>query len=226
VYVLEDASGGDCYDCEGATASSEGCAEVNLEVRFRVPADAPNIYLYPEEPSAVKVRLPRPERITASDPPYPDHGWEVLAFPDGQLATIDGPRDYLFYEVQVPASDFQRRQGWCVEGHLAQASIETAMEHMGFLDHEIADFSEFWDASFPIAPWITVYPQRDDELTWLRIRPEPDHLLRAWFVIDAGCHPTEPALLEPMDRSGYHAAEWGLAALPPLKGADQFVQVW
>ncbi len=225
VYVIEDAPGGDCYDCEGVTATADGCAEVTLQVRFVVPVDAPNLYLYPTEPSMVKVRLPRVERITASDPVYTEQGWEVLAMPDGELITEEGPRDYLFYEIDLPADDFQRKEGWCVEGHLAQASIETAMEELGFLPNEIDDFAEFWDAQFPTAETITVYPQIE-QVSWLRVRPAPEHLLRAWFILDSGCHPVDPPLLEPVERSGYHAAEWGLAVLPPLQGAEPFVRVW
>jgi len=216
---------GSCEGCEPVRVEEDGCEYITLLLGNWSSVDAPNIYLYPEAPTATRVRLPRVGDLTATDPEYPRGGWDVLAFPDGRLDTVEGERDYLFYEMRMPASEFQRDEGWCVEGHLAQASIEIAMEEMGFLDNEIADFAEFWDVEFPWAPMLTVYPQIET-LPWLGINPAPDHLLRAWFVVRRGCHEAESLVLPVVPRTGYHAAEWGVAVLPPLEGADVLVMGW
>ncbi len=165
----------------------------------------------------MRVKLFDPERLLAADPPYPPGGWELLAHPDGRLATAEGPRDKLFYELALDPTAFQYAQGWCTTGAQAQASIEAAMLDLGFLPHEIADFATFWDPSFPDASTLTVYPQLRS-LYALPIEPAPDRLLRTLFVLERGCREVQAPDLEPMARTGYHAAEWGVVI---LRGLDQ-----
>jgi hypothetical protein len=211
-----------CDDCEGVTVEEgAACSEVTLVLRNPPAVDAPNVYLYPEEPTLVSVRLRgRAKDISASDPPYGD-GWEVMAHPDGLLETPWGERDYLFYELGR-YDRFQRDEGWCVDGGLAVDDMAAVLEAMGFLPGEVDDFVEFWDLAWTVRRPVTVYPQLWD-LPQLRISPAPDHLARVWFAVEAGC---QPGLDEPVfpvtERVGYHAAEWGLAVLPPLPGANVF----
>ena len=140
----------------------------------------------------------------------------MAAWPDGRLDTAVGQRDYLFYEMNYELARFQSERGWCVQGALAQQSIEDAMADLGFLSNEIEDFSTAWDGEFPEAPWMTVYPQFDG-LASLVIDPAPDSLLRAWFVVTEGCRSVEPAEFPQVERFGYHAAEWGVAFARPLE---------
>ncbi len=212
-----------CDDCEGVTVEEGAeCAEVTLVLRNPPAVDAPNVYLYPEDPTlvSVKLRAGRARDISASDPPYSD-GWDVMAHPDGLLDTAWGERDYLFYELGR-YNDFQREEGWCVDGRLAVDDMAAVLEEMGFLPNEVDDFVEFWDLAWTVRRPVTVYPQIDN-LPALRIAPAPDHLARVWFVVEKGC---APDLVEPLfpvtERVGYHAAEWGLAVLPPLPGANVF----
>jgi hypothetical protein len=201
----------------------DGCTEVVLEVGAWANDDAPNVYLYPEEPTMVRVSVESPRSITQSDPPY-DQGWEVLAEPDGRLTGPFGERDFLFYELISPLSRLQRTEGFCVEGPLALVSMEALMEEAGFLPDEIADFSAFWDAEFQSASVLTIYPQVD--LPGLRIRPRPDHLLRLWFAVRQGCQVVDEPEIPRVERTGFHAAEWGVVVLPPLDGADVVVMGW
>lgn len=213
-YGVEGGWGG-CSGCVGVTVVEGACADVELEGREHVTADAPNVYLYPTVTRAIHVAVADPRRITVSDPVYPRGGWKVWAEPDGDLHTVAGPRDYLFYELAVDADGFQRRSGWCVHGRVAQASIEDAMEDLGFNGPEIDDFAEYWDASFPTAERVMVYPQLQ-KLPGLHIEPAPDVTLRAWFLLEAECRPAIEPVLEPVERAGYHAAEWGVIIAPPL----------
>jgi hypothetical protein len=211
---------GPCEGCEGVTVEEGAeCVEVDLVLSNPPEVDAPNVYLYPQVPTRVRVRMPGlGDAISASDPPYPG-GWDVLALPDGRLRTPFGARDYLFYELGR-YSAFQREEGWCTDGLLAVDDMAAALEAMGFLPNEVADFVDFWDAAWTTRFPVTIYPQIDD-LPPLRIDPLPDDLARAWFVVAAGCDEAavEPAL-PVFSRGGYHAAEWGLAVLPPLPGAN------
>ncbi len=209
-----------CEDCRPVTVDGEGCTEVALVLRPVIHADAPNVYLYPEAPAVVRVSVASPRTLTASDPPY-GRGWEVLASPDGRLSGAFGERDFLFYERMLAGAEIQREAGFCVAGALALPAMEAVLEEAGFLPGEIADFSAFWDVEFPSAPTVTVYPQVD--LPALAIVPLPDHLLRLWFAVRPGCHPAVEPQIPRVPREGFHAAEWGVAILPPLERADVVV---
>ena len=216
---------GDCYGCAPFAITQGETTEVDVNMDYFDVVDAPYLYLYPTRPTAVNVRIVDPDLITAADPAYPDGGWEVLAQPNGQLTTAEGPRDFVFYELMLDKTAFQYAQGWCTDGAHAQASIEHAMADLGFLPNEIADFAAFWDHQFPAAAQITVYPQIQS-LYRLPINPAPDRLLRAIFVLEPGCRAVHPAKLEPMPRTGYHAAEWGLMLLDGLDRPTPLLPTW
>lgn len=225
-YAVE-VTAGNYSGCAAADVPDEStcAADVLVELGYMVPVDKPNVYLYPEAPTNVRVAIPAWKQITESEPRYPIGGWNVRAFPDGRLATKVGPRDFLFYELVYDVARFQTSEGWCVPGALAQPTIEDAMADMGFLANEIADFAEAWDASFPKAEWITVYPQVDD-LSALVVEPTPAHMLRAWFLVADGCDDVVPPQLPTVPRVGYHASEWGIAFRAPLDRGEIVVEGW
>jgi hypothetical protein len=209
-----------CRGTEPFHIESGEITTVELDVfRHWANADAPNLYLYPQTPLGVRIRLPYPDDVLSADPPYPHDGWHVLATPTGRIHSSSGPRDYLFYETAVPIQGFQQDQGWCVDGSMALWSMETAMGLLGFLEPEIWDFGEFWDSELPDDVPLTIYPQVET-LPWLGIRPAPDSLLRTWFVIRQGCHPVDAFEFEPVPRTGFHAAEWGIALLGPEQDGE------
>lgn len=203
-------SWGACRACESISVRAGECESVQLRGEEWVTADAPNVYLYPEEPSRVRVEVAQPHEITASFPAYPRQGWSVWARPDGLLRHDGEAYDYLFYELAVPEDRFQYDVGWCAAGPVAQASVEDALALMGFPSHEIDDFAEYWDAVWPRSSLVSIYPQLD-KLPGLGIWPRPDTTVRAWFVVHEGC----PAGLEApefpeVERVGFVASEWGL----------------
>ena len=200
---------GGCYGCAPFTIGEGEISEVDLYMDYTEGDWAPYLYLYPEVPTAVDVRLFDRDRLLAAEPAYPPEGWQVVAHPDGTLETAEGPKGFLFYELALDPTAFQYAQGWCAAGHQAQATIEHAMKDMGFLPAEIADFAEFWDPVFPDSAQLTIYPQTRS-LYALPIQPAPDSLLRALFVLQPGCRSVTPPAFERADRSGFHAAEWGV----------------
>lgn len=211
-YGVEVSTDGDFSGCAAAevTDDSTCSADITVTLAESVPVDKPNLYLYPTAPTDVSVRLPAWRRVTESEPRYPVDGWRVRAWPDGRLDTNVGQRDYLFYEMNYDADKFQTRTGWCVQGPLAQQSIADAMADLGFLPNEIGDFATAWDGEFPETDQMTIYPQFEG-LAVLHIEPQPDSLLRAWFLVAPGCRKVEPAVFPVVERVGYHAAEWGVA---------------
>jgi hypothetical protein len=224
IEVYTDSDYGGCAEVE-VPDTTTCAADVTIELEETIYVDKPNVYLYPEVTSPVRVAIPSWKRITESDPKYPVDGWRAIAHPDGRLETPAGQRDYLFYELTWETDRFQYEEGWCVPGRHAQASVEDAMADLGFLPNEIADFVDAWDATFPTAPWMTVYPQLEG-LSPLVIEPAPDQLLRAWFVVAAGCQPVRAPELPSVARVGYHASEWGISFLEPLDRPTVLVEGW
>ena len=224
-YGVEVVAGGGWSGCAAVDITgTDVCAtEALVELGYEAQVDKPNVYLYPTRPMNVRVSVPA-RRLTETDPLYPADGWRVRAFPDGRLATPQGARDYLFYELRWPVERFQTEVGWCVRGDLAQASIEDAMAGLGFFPSEIEDFSDAWDPSFPAAEWMTVYPQV--EFSSLVIEPVPEHLLRAWFYVTDGCAAVPEPQLQPVDRAGWNAAEWGVSFASPLVRDEVIVEGW
>lgn len=223
-YALLATEGG-CYGCMTVTVADGTCPVVELEMAWQITADKPNVYLYPTAPTPVNVRIASPDRIVAEDPAYPDDGWRVVAHPDGRLATPEGPRDYLFYERTVDPARFQRDEGYCVPGRQAVAAMEDHLAALGFLPNEIDDFAEAWDADLPRVGWLTVYPQTEG-LPALRIDPRPDHVLRAWYLVEEGCHAVRAPAIVPVERTGWHAAEWGVILASDLPREEAIVTGW
>lgn len=211
-----------CTACTPVTVTEGVCTDVTLTGREPSMADAPNLYLYPRTPTDVWVRVGDPERVVASAPSYPSGGWRTRALPDGRLRTAGEWTDYLYYEYDTDGAPFQRSHGWCASGPAAVATMESAMADYGFTGPEIADFSVYWDELFPDEVAVTVYPQQR-ALPPLDIAPAPEHLLRVWFYVEAGCAPVQAPALRSVPRTGYHAAEWGVVI---GDGLERRAPVW
>ena len=86
-------------------------------------AAKPVIYLYPEEETAVTVKLDYAGALTCTYPAY-GNGWAVTACPDGTLTDDAGQTySYLYWEgTDTIAYDFS--QGFCVAGTDTAAFLE------------------------------------------------------------------------------------------------------
>ena len=93
-------------------------------------AAKPVIYLYPEEETAVTVKLDYAGALTCTYPAYGD-GWAVTACPDGTLTDDAGQTySYLYWEgTDTIAYDFS--QGFCVAGTDTAAFLENALAQLG-----------------------------------------------------------------------------------------------
>ncbi len=173
----------------------------------------PNLYLYPTEQTTFSVRLgfPGGGSVLASDPAYND-GWTVSVEPSG---LIEGRYRYLFYEARTP-DRYQYSAGWIIEGSTLEQFFRRVMAGAGFSDAETGDFIEYWVPLLSPDRSYIIYPQLQEQLDGLirlRIAPEPDVLIRLFFVIRTLEGPA-PALRTPVlptpIRRGYVAAEWGV----------------
>lgn len=174
-------------------------------------ARAPNLYLYPPATADVRVTLGFPQggRVVASEPPYPEGGWQVRIAPDG---LVDGRFPYLFYEAALPFR-VQTREGWVLPGDDLAAGLTTLLGGLGFEGREIDDFLETWVPELEGEPFLALYPQAADALVTLDVAPRPDHLRRVWLLARPFAAPPalpEPAPLPALARDGFTAVEWGV----------------
>jgi len=203
--------------------AAEECVVQTIDIHIEDcdVADKPNLYLYPETDTQMRVRLELDWRqsVVASIPPYREGGWHGTAHPDGTW-TENGrlQRDpFLFYEVSLAgwqAQELQRDAGWCIPfgGLAAVHAMADILADYGFDARERDDFVDAWVHDLPPADSYAVFPQVEvDAYAGLDIEPVMA-VDRLWLVVDdgAGCAPrVEPEVL-PFDRSGEHGVEWGV----------------
>jgi hypothetical protein len=173
---------------------------------------APNIYLYPEITTQVRVTLglAQASDLLASIPEYGD-GWDVTVEPSG---LIDGLYDYLYYESRVDLHA-QDAEGWAVPREDVFGFFGDTLAAYGFEENEIADFLAFWEPGLQKTACYLVYPQLDEQVSQmvgLTIDPAPDTVRRMWFVVEPreSCGELPAPAIEPFERKGFTAVEWGV----------------
>lgn len=170
----------------------------------------PAIYLYPEKPTGVKVNLNIKGTITDSIPEYKT-GWEVRVTPDGK---IDGKYDYLFYEAQLEETVKLLDEGWIVPYCNLENWFDEYLPQMGLNKKEIKDFKDYWlKALSPARYYIIKMVDREflDKHLKLSITPEPQTLIRVILCFEAvdEYRDIKPPKLQPIERKGFTAVEWG-----------------
>ncbi len=211
------------YDDQGCYTSDvevtvQACEELEQDLEFVDcdTVDKPNLYLYPEvdTPTTVTLDLDPQARVLASAPPYEDR-WLGTAHTDGTwtpAAPGAHPSAFLFYEITLlpwQRGELQDQAGFCVDD--LQGMLEL-LQAYGFTQREVQDYLVAWRDELPVSERYAVFPQRDVEaIAGVTIQP-PLRLERLWLLVQPGetC-PDQAAEIEPLDRSGPHAVEWGVA---------------
>lgn len=149
-------------------------------------AAKPVIYLYPEEETAVTVKLDYAGALTCTYPAY-GNGWAVTACPDGTLTDDAGQTySYLYWEgTDTIAYDFS--QGFCVAGTDTAAFLEDALAQLGLTRREANEFIVYWLPQMQENPYNLIAFQSDryTQAAKLTIDPAPDTLLRVFMGLEA-----------------------------------------
>ena len=209
----------ECWSAD-VDVTVEPCGQhvVDLPIPDCAVADKPNLYVYPAEPTPMRVHLglTRKQAVVASAPDY-GRGWRGVALPDGRWrqAGVDWP--FLFYEVSLApwmSDTFPEDEGWCVRGDRAVGDMAAILEGYHFNAGEVDDFVEAWRHDLPWAESYAVRPMTEvDHMAEVHMTPNLP-LDRLWLLVEdgAGCSLHEPPVV-PFDRSGAHAVEWGVVLL-------------
>lgn len=172
----------------------------------------PNIYLYPESPTAFTATFARPGLVTVSDPVYPRDGWRGVAEPDGILHLDGADYDFLFYESATDPGWYQTDEGFVIPAEARTETFTRILEAYGLNAREIADFNEFWCGKLEAGRDYAMYPQLTgtvDAAMPLTVTPAPDTVLRLWFAFAADETPATRATPRPLTREGFTLVEWG-----------------
>jgi len=176
-------------------------------------ADAkPVIYLYPEEETAVSVKLDYDGELTCTYPAYED-GWHVTAQPDGTLTDENGQTyNYLYWEgLSYAPYDFSR--GFCVAGEDTAAFLEEALADLGLTRREANEFIVYWLPLMEANPYnlISFQSEAYTDRAALMVDPAPDTEIRvfmAWQGLEEAIG-IEPQQLTAPERQGFTLVEWG-----------------
>jgi len=189
------------------------------EWTWATPWCKPAVYLYPEKPTELNVRLKVDGKITVSDPAYNEStGWNVKALPDGTLEKWGAEQldqfPYLYYEadlLNVPIP----QEGWVVGKSEVQNRISTVLNTIGFNDKEISDFLAYWLPKLNEKPYyfITLLPEdviNTKEALTFSVKPETLIRTRVVFEgLDAPVSVKPPATIPTHKRVGFTVTDWG-----------------
>jgi len=175
--------------------------------------EKPVIYLYPTEPTSVKVKLDYKGKLTCTYPDY-NGGWEVTAYPNGRIIDQKTGKEYsyLFWEgVTDVEYDFSR--GFVVKGEDTAEFLQKTLAEIGLTPVEYNEFIVYWLPRMQNNPYNLISFQSDiyTESAKLEISPSPDSLLRVFMAYRPLSAPIdiEPQTFDTFVRQGFTVVEWG-----------------
>ena len=182
-----------------------------------IPAAKPVIYLYPETETDVEVRLHIDGELEFTYPEYID-GWQVTAYPDGQLINhADGfEYSYLFWEGHGNI-DIDMNSGFVVAGDDTVEFLREKLLYMGLLPKEYNEFIVYWAPKMQPNAYNLISFQGDayTKAALLDIIPTPDSVLRIFMVFQPLDEPIAipEQELDTFERIGFTVIEWGGAEI-------------
>jgi hypothetical protein len=175
----------------------------------------PVIYLYPTEPTDVKVLVTFPNGgdFTCTYPDY-GNGWNVTAYPDGTVINkADGLEySYLYWEGQ-DNTEWDFSSGFVVKGSDTAAFLREKLDYLGLTPREYNEFIVYW---LPLMQGnnynlITFQTTLYEESALLYVSPQPDSMLRVFMAykpLDTAIEIDEQELTS-FERNGFSVIEWG-----------------
>ena len=202
------------------TSSKENTPGTEIGGNFPVALDKPVIYLYPESPQAVTVKLNMQGQITCTGPTY-RNGWTVEAAPDGTLMDENGQQYHYLYWEGITQTHFDFSQGWCIKGEDTAVFLKRTLHKLGLTHREANAFLVYWLPQMEQNRYnLICFRQKTyTDLAKLEIAPEPDTLIRVfmtWQPSEYYVNLKEQLLTTP-ERTGFTVVEWGGTKLVPFR---------
>lgn len=182
---------------------------------WATPQCKPAIYLYPEKPTQVHVKLNIKGELTKSNPLYhTESGWNVTAYPDGKILQANTTYPYLFYEAEIKGVSLPK-EGYIWSSSELPLQLQSLLHTIGFSQKETADFLDYWLPRLKEKPYyfVSLIPENQiNREEKLQLSPAPDTLIRARVVfegLDAPISIPPPQAVPSHKREGFVVADWG-----------------
>lgn len=179
------------------------------------PFCKPAVYLYPEKTSSINVKINPLGKLLITTPIYPGSGWEVLAYPNGDLLIDNKKYDYLFYESAIPDDEIVLADsGYVVEYNELPVFIPRLVKKLGLNKKETKQFTQYWLSVLPKENYYQIKIVENkvlNRLSPLSINPSPKTIIRValhFTPLVEKIDLAEPELVTPL-RSGFTVSEWG-----------------
>lgn len=186
---------------------------VNEKYQAEGECGKPVIYLYPQQKTDLKVKVGAD--ITVSDPAY-DTGWDVTAFPNGQIFNKkDGKTyPYLFWEGKGHGLYPTITEGFIVKRSEAEKTMWAHLAKLGLNQQESKDFMDFWAPKLPNKPYVRLTwfnTNQMDRLAPLKLSVKPDTSIRVFLDFQGLDKPynLKSQELTHKPRNGFTLVEWG-----------------
>lgn len=177
----------------------------------------PVIYLYPQKPTFVSVKVVTSGDIVVSDPHYPTDGWKnVLANPNGFFTYQNKTYRELFYETE--SQEVKRPSaGIIISKQNLEQGLREFITRLGLSrQDEQQEFLDWWIPRLQAIPTDRIFVsilerEEKNRLDKVEISPTPDTLIDfiAYFAPYSG-EAITPLVLPPTpQRTGFTAIEWG-----------------
>jgi uncharacterized protein YdhG (YjbR/CyaY superfamily) len=177
--------------------------------------EKPVIYLYPEKPTNIKVRL-FPENIIGTTYPEYGKGWDVVANSDGEiLNNFDSKQySYLFWEGRCTDMKFDLNTGFVIEGKDTSTFLQNKLTEIGLTPKEYNEFIVFWLPQMKNNKYNLIHFATKEEYAnkvILDVDPKPDSVLRVFMVFKKIENKIEikPQDIQSFLRKGFSLIEWG-----------------
>ncbi len=177
----------------------------------------PVIYLYPEKPTNVNVKIKIPGQITKSIPQISANEWKnITAYPGGKLFYDGGNYNELFYETAQEKTAAPNR-GFVVGKKDLEKILVKMTSDLGLNSAEQSEFLSYWLVRLNELPnpyvFVSVFPaDQKDLIDDVQIIPRPDVFINfiMYFKGVDEKYDVEPiSLPDAPRRAGFIAVEWG-----------------
>ncbi len=178
----------------------------------------PAIYLYPQTPIRVNVKVNTKGSFTFTDPVYPPGGWNTLATANGDIFVDEQKYPYLYYESKIPDELVKiPSQGLVVEFFKLDSLYDTLLPNLGLNEVQTKDFKDYWLKTLPYSPYYFVGIMNQEDINAiepLEITPKPDLVSRVRLYFQALDKKMDPSLpnIQPStynSQPGFRVVEWG-----------------
>lgn len=194
-------------ECEAKTYNND----------HRIRVDKPIIYLYPNSETILNIKLGKPENLTTTYPKYELSGWNVLAYPNGDLIDLSTNKKLyaLYWEGTSNFDNIEFNKGFVIKSEDSAKFLEEKLEFLGLNYKESEEFITYWLPKLEKNAFNYIYFMTAEEIEKdmsINLSVEPDTTIRVRMIFKGldQYESVQEQILEPApERNGFTLVEWG-----------------